>query len=53
MVKKFLDRIRPNFEEGGKLKAFRSVFDGMETFLMVPNTTSKVGVSVHLSLIHI
>lgn len=47
MVKKFLDRIRPNFEEGGKLKAFRSVFDGMETFLMVPNTTSKVGVSVH------
>lgn len=47
MVKNFLDKIRPNFEEGGKLKAFRSVFDGMETFLMVPNTTSKIGVSVH------
>ncbi|MBO5135165.1 MAG: NADH:ubiquinone reductase (Na(+)-transporting) subunit B [Bacteroidaceae bacterium] len=47
MIKNFLDKIRPNFEEGGKLSAFRSVFDGMETFLLVPNTTSKVGVSIH------
>ena len=45
MIKKFLDNIRPNFEEGGKLSAFRSVFDGMETFLLVPNTTSRSGVS--------
>ncbi len=47
MIKNFLDKIRPNFEEGGKLKAFRSVFEGMETFLLVPNTTSRVGVSIH------
>lgn len=47
MIKKFLDKIRPNFEEGGKLSAFRSVFEGMETFLFVPNTTSRVGVSIH------
>ena len=47
MVKKFLDKIRPNFEEGGKFSAFRSVFDGMETFLLVPNATSRVGVSIH------
>lgn len=47
MIKKFLDNIRPNFEEGGKLSAFRSVFDGMETFLLVPNTTSCSGVSIH------
>lgn len=47
MVKNFLDKIRPHFEEGGKLKSFRSVFDGMETFLLVPNTTSRVGVSIH------
>ena len=32
---------------GGKLSAFRSVFDGMETFLYTPNTTSKSGVHVH------
>ena len=47
MVKKYLDKIRPNFEEGGKLSAFRSVFDGMETFLLVPNATSRFGVSIH------
>lgn len=47
MIKKIFDKLRPNFEEGGKLKAFRSVFEGMETFMLVPNTTSRVGVSVH------
>ena len=47
MIKQFFDKIRPNFEEGGKLHAFRSVFEGMETFMLVPNTTSKVGVSIH------
>ena len=47
MIKNFLDKLRPQFEEGGKFHAFRSVFDGMETFLFVPNTTSRVGVSIH------
>lgn len=47
VLKKYLDKIKPNFEEGGKYHAFRSVFDGMETFLFVPNTTSKIGVNIH------
>lgn len=47
MIKNFLDKIRPHFEEGGNLKAFRSVFEGMETFLLVPNTTARTGVSIH------
>ena len=47
MIKDIFDKLRPSFEEGGKLKAFRSVFEGMETFMLVPNTTSRVGVSVH------
>ena len=47
MIKQIFDKLRPSFEEVGKLKAFRSVFEGMETFMLVPNTTSKVGVSVH------
>lgn len=47
MIKQIFDKLRPSFEEGGKLKAFRSVFEGMETFMLVPNTTSKMGVSVH------
>ena len=46
-LRNYLDKIKPNFEEGGKLRAFRSVFDGFETFLFVPNTTSKSGVNVH------
>ena len=46
-LRKYLNQIKPNFEEGGKLHAFRSVFDGFETFLFVPNTTSKSGVNVH------
>ena len=46
-LRKYIDSIKPNFEEGGKLHAFRSVFDGFETFLFVPNTTAKSGVNVH------
>ncbi len=32
---------------GGKLSAFRSVFEGFETFLYTPPTTSTSGVHVH------
>ena len=46
-LRNFLDRIKPNFEEGGKLGMFRSVFDGFETFMFTPNTTSKSGVHIH------
>ena len=49
-LRNYLDKIKPNFEEGGKLHAFRSVFDGFETFLFVPNSTSKTGVHVHDSI---
>jgi Na+-transporting NADH:ubiquinone oxidoreductase subunit B len=46
-LRNYLDKIKPNFEEGGKLAMFRSVFDGFETFLFVPNQTSKSGVHIH------
>ena len=46
----YIDKIKPNFEEGGKFQAFRSVFDGFETFLFVPNTTSKTGTHIHDSI---
>lgn len=42
--------MKPNFEKDGKLKAFRSLFDGFETFLFVPNTVSKSGVHIHDSI---
>ena len=47
MIKKFFDKIRPSFETGGKLHSFHSVFEGMESFLLVSNKTSKIGVSIH------
>ena len=46
-LKNYIDRIRPNFEEGGRLHAFKSLYDGFETFLFVPNTTSQSGSSIH------
>jgi len=47
-LRKFLDKIKPSFQEGGKLHAFRSVFDGFETFMYVPNDTAKAkGAHIH------
>jgi Na+-transporting NADH:ubiquinone oxidoreductase subunit B len=46
----YLDKIKPNFEEGGKFHAFQSVFEGMETFLFVPNATAKTGTHIHDSI---
>lgn len=43
-----VEKIRPVFSEGGKLSALHSVFDGFETFLFTPNTTSKrIGTQIH------
>lgn len=46
-LRNYLNQIKPSFEEGGKLHAFKSVFEGFETFLYVPNTTSKSGAHIH------
>jgi Na+-transporting NADH:ubiquinone oxidoreductase subunit B len=46
-LRSYLDKIKPGFEPGGRWAAFRSLFDGLETFLFVPNTTSRSGVHIH------
>ena len=46
-LRNYLDKIKPAFEKEGKLHAFRSLFDGFETFLFVPNATAKTGVHIH------
>lgn len=47
-LRKFFDNIKPSFEEGGKLHAFRSLYEGFESFAFVPHTTSRRGsVNVH------
>ena len=50
MLKKHIDNIRHHFEPGGKFFAFKSVFDGFETFLYTPNSTSQSGSHIHDSL---
>ena len=47
-LRKYIDKIKPNFEKGGKFEKLHSVFDGFETFLFVTNaTTSKIGAHIH------
>lgn len=46
-LRNYLDDIKPKFEKGGKLHALQSVFEGFETFLFVPNNTSKSGCNIH------
>ncbi|MBO4907352.1 MAG: NADH:ubiquinone reductase (Na(+)-transporting) subunit B [Bacteroidaceae bacterium] len=47
-LRKYFDKIKPNFEEGGKLHAFRSLYDGFDTFAFVPNTTAgRIGTHIH------
>ncbi|MCM1036402.1 MAG: NADH:ubiquinone reductase (Na(+)-transporting) subunit B [Bacteroides sp.] len=51
-LRKFLDRVEPQFRPGGRLSALESVFDGFETFLYTPRTTAprRGGVHVHDSI---
>ncbi|MBO5707433.1 MAG: NADH:ubiquinone reductase (Na(+)-transporting) subunit B, partial [Bacteroidaceae bacterium] len=47
-IKKLFDSMRPYVQEGGKFHAFHSLYDGLETFAFVPNTTGrKGGVNIH------
>lgn len=46
-LRKFMDKIGPHFHPGGKFEKLWSVYDGMETFLFAPNTTSHSGVHIH------
>ena len=49
-LRNYLNKIKPTFEEGGRLSMFRSVFEGFETFLFVPSDTSQSGVHIHDSI---
>ena len=47
-LRNLLDKMKPTFEKGGKLSMFRSVFEGFESFLYVPNETSRrMGAQIH------
>lgn len=46
-LRTYFDKIKPNFGEGGKLHWLHSTYDAFETFLFVPNSTSRSGVHIH------
>jgi len=45
-IRKSLDKIKPNFEKGGKFEKFAPAFSAIDTFLFVPNHTTKHGAHI-------
>lgn len=42
-LRSLIDKIKPNFQKGGKLEKLHSTFDALETFLFVPNKVTTKG----------
>ncbi len=42
-LRRYLDKIKPYVEKGGKFHFLKSTFEGFETFLFVPNTVTSGG----------
>ncbi len=49
-LRKILDRLKPQFSEGGKYSRFRSVFEGFETFIFVPDKVTFKGSHIRDSI---
>ncbi len=43
MLRNYFDKIKPNFEEGGKYQNFYSMFEAIESLFYVPNTVTNNG----------
>ena len=49
-LRKKLDKLKPQFEEGGKFSKFRSVFEGFESFIFVSDKVTFKGSHVRDSI---
>ena len=49
-LRNFIDKIKPNFEKGGKFEKLHSTFDAFETFLFVPNHVTRSGSHIRDSI---
>lgn len=49
-LRRFLDKVKPQFQKGGKYEMFHSTFDAFETFLFVPPHTTHVGSHIRDSI---
>ena len=45
-LRNLVDKIKPNFQKGGKFSALHSTFDAFETFLFVPNKVTTCGTHI-------
>jgi Na+-transporting NADH:ubiquinone oxidoreductase subunit B len=39
-LKRYIEKVKPNFEKGGKYERFQGIFESFETFLVVPGRTT-------------
>ena len=49
-LRKYIDKIKPQFEKGGKFEMFHSTFDAFETFLFVPDKVTTQGAHIRDSI---
>jgi len=49
-LRKYLDKIKPQFEKGGRFEKLQSTFDAFETFLFVPDKTTHAGSHIRDSI---
>jgi len=49
-LRKKLDKLKPNFEEGGRFAKLRSVFEGFESFMFVSNKVTFRGSHIRDSI---
>jgi len=45
-LRNYINKIKPNFEKGGKFYTLRSTFEAFETFLFVPNKVTSKGAHI-------
>lgn len=49
-LRRYIDRIKPQFKKGGKFEKLSSTFDAFETFLFVPGKVTKSGSHIRDSI---
>ncbi|MBN1158554.1 MAG: NADH:ubiquinone reductase (Na(+)-transporting) subunit B [Bacteroidales bacterium] len=49
-LRRYIDRIKPHFEKGGKFEKLQSTFEGFETFLFVPDRVTTSGSHIRDSI---
>lgn len=45
-LRNYINKIKPNFEQGGKFEKFHSTFEAFETFLYTPNKVVNTGAHI-------